>query len=327
MHMKWKTEINIPKASPWKLSDSFFFMGSCFAENMFQRMHSYDLQVKYSPFGISFNPLSLAKQLNTLENLNRYQIEESLINRSGAWFSYDFHSKIYAEKKEDLLQLLKQRLTLANEQLNSAKVLVLTLGSAYYYEHEHIGLVNNCHKQHAGLLTKKIARAQEIVEALNAPLLNWLAKDPEREVVLTVSPVRHWKDGGIANNHSKSQLIVACHDLIHQDNRISYFPAYEILMDELRDYRFYADDLLHPSQTAIQYIWEKWVAQRFSQHMTLFKQLDKIIAGIKHQPVVSVANQHQEYINSLSNQLAMLAEEHQHNFPNIQSHIKQKLHE
>ena len=209
--------------------------------------------------------------------------------------------------------------------LASANKLILTFGSAYYYEHQEFGLVNNCHKQPQQLFTKKRATVEEMLTALKAPIQTWLGNNSEREVVITTSPVRHWKDGVVENNRSKASLLLLAEELVQLDGRISYFPSYEIVMDELRDYRFYAKDMLHLSEESTDYVWDKFVHQRLFDQQQLLLEIKQIRDGANHRPFEIKSDAHQKFV------MLMLAKIEKLNLPNrieiekLEQHFKNQL--
>jgi hypothetical protein len=296
--MNFRTEVKIEQLKPWTHQDNIMCLGSCFAENMGGRLQGFLFDTYINPFGITFNPLSLASQLKSLQSDDSISMSE-IQEGQDRYFHYQFHSLFANKTAEETLMTLNKSLSEGKENLTKANKLILTFGSAYYYEHNQLGLVNNCHKQPQQKFTKKRASVEEMLIALKEPLQTWLQANEAREVVITVSPVRHWKDGVVENNRSKASLLLLAEELIKLDDRIIYFPSYEIVMDELRDYRFYAKDMLHVSDQATDYVWGKFVNQRLYNQTTLMEAIKQIIDGAKHRPFDLSSSSHQKFVKSM----------------------------
>lgn len=205
-------------------------------------------QVCINPFGTTYNPLSLAWQLERLGQERSFG-EQDVRSHGRKCFSFQHHTKFTSTSTQETLQLMNQEFMLARQSLLSADFLFLTLGSAWAFTLRETGeVVSNCHKLPQLLFSRKIVSASEASEALKDSLKTWMSLNPKLRIIITVSPVRHWKDGAVENSRSKANLIVTAHELMAQlPNKVFYFPSYEIVMDDLRDYRYYQDDLLHPT--------------------------------------------------------------------------------
>lgn len=303
--MNFRTAVNVEQLKPWTHQDSIMCLGSCFAENMGSRLQDYLFDTCINPYGITFNPLSIASQLKALQSDNSISMSE-IQEGQDRYFHYQFHSLFAKKTVEETEAAVNNSLSLGKESLKKANKLILTFGTAYYYEHNQLGLVNNCHKQPQQIFTKKRATVEAMFTTLKEPLQKWLDEDKEREVVITVSPVRHWKDGVVENNRSKSSLLLLAEELIKLDGRISYFPSYEIVMDELRDYRFYAKDMLHVSEQAADYVWGKFVNQRLYNQTTLMEAIKQIKDGANHRPFDLSSSSHQKFVKSMLVKIEML---------------------
>ncbi|PZX57711.1 GSCFA family protein [Algoriphagus ratkowskyi] len=282
-------------------------MGSCFAQTIGQKLVDHKFNCLVNPFGTIFNPYSLVKLLEGALLRDHFE-EAEIIERDGLFFHYSSHSDLVADSKEALVQKLLAQRNLVQEYLESGTHLILTLGTAWVYELEDSGeTVANCHKQAASKFTKRLLTLEEMKDKLWLLFDNLSRVCPGLNIILTVSPVRHIKDGIPENQLSKSLLRVLCHELEKGNSRVSYFPAYEILIDELRDYRFYAKDLIHPSQEAENYIWEKWQASNFSietqQKTTL---IQKIIQELAHRPLNPKSEANLKFLNNLLQKLERL---------------------
>ncbi len=235
-------------------------LGSCFTENIGNKLENLKFQVDQNPFGILYNPESIAKSLTRLINAKPYA-EDDLFVQNGIWGSFDHHSRFSSIDKKETLEKINGRLSYSSQHLKEADYLFVTFGTAWVYNQEKTGeVVSNCHKFPASEFSRTRLSPDEITERYKH-LLNDLWKfNPNLKVLFTVSPIRHWKDGAVGNQLSKSTLLLAVDRLIKSfdEDKCAYFPSYEIMMDELRDYRFYAPDLLHLSESAVEHIWGKF---------------------------------------------------------------------
>ena len=252
--MKLQTIVE-SKPSDWKIGyeDRILMLGSCFADEMGEQMHRRGLHVTSNPFGTLYNPLSIAQAINL-------QISESsnlpMINHDGLWHSMAHHGAFSRPNKEDAEQAVRGSIEAMQNALAEATVVIVTFGSAWVYEMEG-RIVANCHKMPESRFTRRRLSVDEIVEAWRSIVDRY----PDKRWLFTVSPIRHIRDGLHENQLSKATLLMAVEQLASLGGRsggVSYFPSYEIVLDELRDYRFYADDLVHPSALAVNYIWERF---------------------------------------------------------------------
>ena len=252
--MKLQTIVDI-KPSEWQIGyeDRILMLGSCFADEMGEQMHRRGLHVTSNPFGTLYNPLSIAQAINL-------QISESsnlpMINHDGLWHSMAHHGAFSRPNKEDAEQAVRGSIEAMQNALAEATVVIVTFGSAWVYEMEG-QIVANCHKMPESYFSRRRLSVDEIVEAWR-PIVD---RYPDKHWLFTVSPIRHIRDGLHENQLSKATLLMAVEQLTSLWGRsggVSYFPSYEIVLDELRDYRFYADDLVHPSALAVNYIWERF---------------------------------------------------------------------
>jgi len=220
--------------------------------------------------------------------------------------SLQHHGSFSNQNKTACLQTINQSITTSNKQLKKANYLFITFGSAWVYEHEKHGLVANCHKIPAKQFLKRLLKVEEIVAAYTSLIKNVKSSNADVQIVFTVSPVRHTKDGLWENNLSKSVLHLSIKQLTEKFDNCSYFPAYEIVMDELRDYRFFNDDLVHPTPLAINYVWEKFTVSYFSKEtIALMGNIQKIKQAATHKPFDFNSEKHQQFIK---NQLTIIQE-------------------
>lgn len=313
--MELWTKIPIPKPEiPIHYGSKLLLLGSCFAENMGDKFHYFQFDRVQNPLGIMFHPIALAQLLQRVSEDKPFS-DADLFEHQGLWSCFEAHSSLSSPDKQLVLQRLNAGLHQTRKQLQSASHVFLTLGTAWAYQYlKTQTLVANCHKVPQREFKKQLLSIPTIQEALQQCVVDIKTINPNVQVVFTISPVRHIKDGVVENQRSKAHLIAAVHTLV-EDGLATYFPAYELLMDELRDYRFYCEDLVHPNGLAIDYIWERfasaWVSQDAQQTM---KEVDAIRKGLAHRPFNPESEQHLRFRASLEQRIAQL----QHDFPHMQ---------
>jgi len=283
----FQTKIEIP-VSDIKISfkDHIMTLGSCFAENIGRKMEDVYFDTDINPFGVLFNPVSIRNSIELLLQNRTFTIDD-IFEYKSMWQSFS-HSSLFTDStSEDCLKKINYRLNSASEFLKSTKVILITFGTAWVFEDKKSGrVVSNCHKLPANEFTRRRLTVDEIVDDYKILIQKVQAVSPNLQIIFSVSPIRHWKDGAHENNISKSTLLLAIDELQKENEKIHYFPAYEIQMDELRDYRFYAADMLHPSDVAIDYIWKRFSDTYFtSQTVELKKRLEQLNADLSHRPV------------------------------------------
>lgn len=276
-------------------------MGSCFAEHIGRRLEEYKFRVERNPYGILYNPLSMAQALDELRLGVAYDASR-LFFHNDLWHSAMHHGSFSRPTAEETLQTIGRRQNSAREVLESSPLLMLTLGTAHVYERVDTGqVVGNCHRLPARCFGRRLISVSEATERLVATLEPLLSKNPDVQVLMTVSPIRHVGDGLHANQLSKSTLLLAVEALTHAfPGRIGYFPAYELLMDELRDYRFYADDLVHPSALAVEWVWSKFVEACMSPDTrAVLKELDGLKADLGHRPFRPQGDAYRAFVHQI----------------------------
>lgn len=263
--MNFTTQIPISKhKNNISHKDKIMLLGSCFTENIGNKLSINGFETFINPFGILYNPFSICNSLNRIINL-KFLDSEDLVKVNEFWFSYEHHGVFRDEKCDNLLQTINLGITKANLFLKQTNWLIITLGTAWvFFLKENNKILGNCHKLNPQLIDKRLLSVDEIVENTSLTINNIREINPNIKIILTVSPIRHWKQGYRENIISKSALHLATNQLCETINDCFYFPAYEIVMDELRDYRFYQADMLHPSEIAVDYIWEKFSTHLFS---------------------------------------------------------------
>ena len=247
--VKLQTIVDI-KPSEWKIGyeDKILMLGSCFSDEIGAQMQQRYLQVTCNPFGTLYNPLSIAKAFSLQLSEVNFQFHE------GLWHSMAHHGSFSRASKEEAEQAVRASIQTMQRALQEASVVIVTFGTAWVYEMNG-EIVGNCHKLPESCFTRRRLSVEEIVAAWK-PILE---KYSDKHWLFSVSPIRHIKDGLHENEISKATLLLALEAISRQHSAISYYPSYEIVLDELRDYRFYADDLVHPSSLAVNYIWERFV--------------------------------------------------------------------
>ncbi|MGL4293371.1 MAG: GSCFA domain-containing protein [Bacteroidales bacterium] len=285
--MLFRTELTLPKSEyPIGYADKLLLMGSCFSENIGTWLSEHYLDVVINPFGILYNPESLARAFDALLQERRYS-ESDLFEHQGLYRSFDHHSRFAAPTQAEALNLINSSCEEASRQLQQANRLLITFGTAWvYYLRKNGEAVSNCHKLPESLFDRRKMHTQEIVSRWSKLIEIMLKENQNLQLTFTVSPIRHIKDSLHGNQLSKSTLLLAIDELqgLFPDN-VSYFAAYELMMDDLRDYRFYAADMTHPSDTAINYIREKFADCYFSpQTKRLFAECEKLKKALDHKP-------------------------------------------
>lgn len=282
------------------------FMGSCFTENIGDRMEELKFPTTVNPFGVLYNPSSVRSGLEVLLD-NRDFNENDLHFYNDQWLSFYHDTEFSDADKEKCLDKINSSVNAARKHLQTANYLIITFGTAWTYRYKKTGnIVSNCHKIPANEFERRKLSVEDIFVQW-AKLLNRVEDlNPNLKIIFTVSPVRHWKDGAVQNQLSKSTLILAINQLMKIFENVEYFPAYEIMMDDLRDYRFYADDMLHPSAVAIDYIWDKFSKTYFEKEtIEIIKEVNQIIQAKKHQPLNPDTKSHKIF---LENQIAKIKE-------------------
>lgn len=286
--MKLITEVRIPDY-PFQLDydTPVLMLGSCFAEEIGRILHKNLFPVSVNPFGVTYNPGSVLRGLKSLKEKDGY-VEDDLDEYSGMWFSFDHYTRFSDPDKNLVLERINQRFLKAKTMLTKASTLMITWGTAWVYRYgPEQRVVNNCHKLPSREFSRERLTPEKVVEAYLPFLKDLFIKQPELNVLLTVSPVRHWKDGAHGNQLSKATLLLAADALVkHFPGRCFYFPSYELVMDEMRDYRYYGADLVHLNETATGYIWEKFsLAVVSDKARKIMRELEPMIRLNAHRPI------------------------------------------
>lgn len=262
-----------------------FFIGSCFSQVLGARWKEYKGKAMYNPFGTVYNPVSIHKMLNVISGRS-LPSRDSISAYNGIYFHPDYHSDMSALSKDEVFENIRKSTTEGADFLDDAAYIFITLGTAFVYEDKTSGqVVANCHKLPAQHFQKRMLSPDEIKDSLHQILDLISTKIPNSQVVWTVSPVRHIKDGLIVNNWSKARLIDAIHSVILEMQSSHYFPAYEIVMDQMRDYRYYDHDLIHPGPEAQEMVWQYFADTYFDEETKkLLPEIQKILSAYRHRP-------------------------------------------
>ncbi len=287
-----------------------FLLGSCFSENIGNKLSYYKFQSSQNPFGILFHPIAIESLILNAINEKKYT-EEDIFNFNERWHCFETHSNLSSVDKDEFLNTLNISIKDTFQQLQKASHIIITLGTAWVYRYISSDVVvANCHKVPQKQFLKEILTVNEVSESLASICSLIRSVNKEVSILFTVSPVRHLKDGFIENKRSKSHLLSAIHEVVDPRKNIYYFPSYEIMMDELRDYRFYKEDMIHPSQTAIDYIWNKFVDTWFpEQSLFTMKKVEEIQKGVAHRPFNPNSEAHQTFLKRLIQKKEILLKE------------------
>lgn len=309
-NFKWQSPVDFPKY-PFHISyqDKIMALGSCFAEHIGGRLSKLKYQIELNPFGIQYNPAAICQGINRLLN-NQNIVLEELVSHQGLWHSWMHHGSFSSPDRAACLQAIQERFDQARQHLMQTDYLLITLGTSWVYRLQSTDeLVNNCHKFPASRFKRQALPLARLVDELAKTIRSLRAIRPNLQVIATVSPVRHLKDGAIENQRSKARLLLALAEL-EAMGELHYFPAYELMMDELRDYRFYAEDLTHPAPLAQDYIWQCFEEHCLSEEEAAWRRrLAKLQSGLAHRPLHPDRGAHRKFLQGLLRQLEALRAE------------------
>jgi hypothetical protein len=282
-------------------------MGSCFAENISEKFSYYKFRNSVNPFGIIFNPFSIESSIERITQKN-YFTEDDVFFHNDLWHCFEVHSELSNANKDELLATLNVIIDTAFLEFQNATTCIITYGTSWVYRNNESGkVVANCHKVPQKEFSKVLLSIAQIEVSIQRSCALLQEINPNCHFIFTVSPVRHLKDGFVENQLSKAHLITALHSSISQLPTSSYFPSYEIMMDDLRDYRFYAEDMLHPNQVAIDYIWQQFKNAHLSESSyAVMDEIDSIQKGLAHRPFNPNTTQHQLFVEKLKRQITLL---------------------
>ncbi|WP_378186590.1 GSCFA domain-containing protein [Aquimarina sp. W85] len=309
--MNLQTKISLyPQDPKIDYNKNIMALGSCFADNIGERFAYYKFQALVNPFGILFHPKAIETFLWMTTQDERY-VATDLFNFNDRWHCFDAHSKVTSTSQDELLEILNSKLIESKAHLQKSTHIFITLGTAWVYRLKAMDMiVANCHKIPQKEFDKELLSVEEVEQCIQNCLHFIRSVNPQCNIIFTVSPVRHSKDGFVENNRSKAHLLTAIHNVVSQEERVNYFPAYEIVMDELRDYRFYKPDMLHPTETAIQYVWERFMEVWIDEKTLItMGKIEEIQRGIAHRPFQPNSKQHQIFLQNLEEKKRLLKQE------------------
>ena len=285
-------------------NSKLMLLGSCFSENIGSKFKYHKFQSEINPFGILFHPIAIESLITRSINKDFYK-EDDLIGHNEIWSCFDAHSKMNAVSKKDLLNNLNDAIESTHQNINTATHLIITLGTAWVYRYiASDRIVANCHKIPQKQFLKELLPIDVIVASLENIVALVRSVNLEVNFIFTVSPVRHLKDGFIENNRSKAHLLSAIHQVVEPRKQLFYFPSYELMMDELRDYRFYNKDMIHPNDLAIDYIWEKFKTVWLTEDAILTSQkVASIQTKKEHRPFNPNSEAYQKFIIRLQSEI------------------------
>jgi hypothetical protein len=313
--MQFRTQIPIPKSNyPIDYNTTIMSLGSCFAVNMAEKLDYFKFQNSCNPVGILFHPLAIEKLIDFAVSGKQFT-ENDIFFYNERWHCFDVHSDLSNSSKEELINNLNTIIKSTNQQITESTHFVITYGTSWVYRNiESDAIVANCHKVPQKQFKKELLSVEEIEESIANTIKLIHSVNPNCTIIFTVSPVRHIKDGFIENQWSKSNIISALHETFNfQFSNVSYFPSYEIMMDELRDYRFYAEDMLHPNQVAIDYIWKRFRETTISEiAFSVMDEVENIQKSLSHKPFNPTSISHLKFESKVTEKITKL--ENQYSF-------------
>lgn len=319
--MQFRTQIPISKTNnPIDYNSKIISIGSCFAENMAEKFDYFKFQNETNPFGIIFNPVSIEKIISRIIKQEFYT-EKDVFFYNERWHSYEVHSDLSNSDREELLETVNKAISETYKYLTEATHIIITYGTSWIYKNvESDEVVANCHKVPQKQFSKELLAVEVIQKSIQNTIDLIQVLNPSINFIFTVSPVRHIKDGFAENQLSKSHLFAAVHFNIKsiprlRDNnlKLEYFPSYEIMIDELRDYRFYAEDMLHPNQVAIDYIWHKFSENYIAENsISTMQEIAEIQKSLRHRSFNPESEQHQKFLAKLQQKIKVVEQSWAH---------------
>ena len=309
--MQFRTQIPISKTNhPIDYNSKVISLGSCFAENMAEKFDYFKFQSETNPFGIIFNPVSIETIIKRVVKQEFYT-EKDVFFYNERWHSYEVHSDLSNSDRQELLETLNKALSETYKQLTEATHIIITYGTSWIYRNiESDQIVANCHKVPQKQFLKELLSVEVIQKSIQNTIEFIQTLNPNINFIFTISPVRHIKDGFTENQLSKSHLFAALHFNLKSkisNLKLEYFPSYEIMIDELRDYRFYAEDMLHPNQVAIDYIWNRFSENYIAESsISLMQEISEIQKSLRHRSFNPESEQHQKFLAKLQQKMELL---------------------
>jgi GSCFA family len=317
-----------PEKAPFTLShaDRIISIGSCFSENMGKKFAQYKFPININPFGQQYNPQSIASAMERLLKPIPYT-ENDLTHHDELYHSFDHHGSFSGPAITGTLNNINDNLQRAANDLQQATAMFITFGTAHFFRLKQSGrVVSNCHKLSASFFERDLLNPAGIVAAFENALAKILQINPGIKLIFTVSPVRYFAFGHYENSVSKAHLFTAIYELQKRLPQIYYFPAYELVMDDLRDYRFFADDMLHPSYAATDYVWENLCRALLDKKTTyLLKEIDEILLAAKHRPRNPHSDAHRAFVQKTIDKIDLLMQIHGIGFEEEKNNLKKGL--
>ena len=298
--MNFFTQINIkPLDPPINYRNRILLVGSCFTEHIGDYLADVKFNILQNPNGILFDPVSVCNSLVSYIQNKQYSADD-LFPLNEGWHSWQHHSRFSKPGREESLTLINRSQQTAHEFLKQTDWLIITLGSSFVYKLAENGMpVANCHKAQPQTFNKHLSTIEEIVTKFDETIHQLFQFNHHLKIIFTISPVRHLRDGVVDNNRSKARLIEAVHHLVNKFERLYYFPAYELVIDVLRDYRFFDIDLAHPNYAATQFVLEKFSESCLdSEARQLSEEIKKLVIARNHKPFNPVSDQHKQFLRS-----------------------------
>lgn len=304
--MKFHFEFDIKKLEqPIQLQQKLLLIGSCFTENIGEKLRRHKFQVQENPHGILFNPVSVVEAISDYISCKEYTTDD-LFYYNEAWHSWKHHSRFSGLIADECVSKINYSIKTTHDYLKETDYVIITLGSAWLYtltekasNAQLYAVASNNHKAPSDWFQKRLMTANEVVSIFEELVQKIQLFNPRIKILFTISPVRHIREGLIENNRSKAVLIQAVHQLVENHPFIHYFPAYELVIDDLRDYRFYAEDLVHPNYQATQYVWEKLVESCMDeQTKTIMKEIAEINLAFQHKPFNPSSEKHLQFLKN-----------------------------
>lgn len=330
--MNFRLELNIkPFPKKIQLGEKVFLIGSCFTDHISKKLSTYKFDVLDNPNGILFNPVSIGKAIDTYIEKKEYK-ESDLFFYNDLWSSWDHHGQFSHPDIDTTLREINNAVNNAHYFLKTANWVIITLGSAWIYKikNEYLNskagqVAANCHKVPQQHFEHTLMAYDEVNKSIKNIIQKINQFNPSANIVLTISPVRHHREGLVENNRSKALLISAVNEAIKEKDNIFYFPSYELIIDDLRDYRFYAEDMVHPNYQATQYVWGKFT-HAFMDEQTLIdmEEIKKIVNAKNHKPLHPNSQPHLQFLKDfLQKALLMQQKFPQLNFNNEIEYFKE----
>ena len=316
--MKFHLDFEIKKLQPpIRHVNELFLVGSCFTENIGEKLRRYKFRVTENPNGILFNPVSVAEALTSYIEKTVYTPDD-LFQLNEAWHSWKHHSRFSGLQPEEAVQKINNAIANAHERLKMADYILITLGSAWIYtltdkapQARPGSVAANNHKAPSDWFHRRLMTPEDVLRVLDNVIHRLFFFNPSIRILFTISPVRHLREGMVENNRSKAVLIQTVHHLVDKFDRLYYFPAYELVIDDLRDYRFYAEDLVHPNYHATQYVWEKFAGACIEEEArALLEEIHSINLAFQHKPFNPGSGQHRKFLQSYLSKTVTMQEKH-----------------